>query len=55
MTEFDDILANPLATAVYVYISLAFIALYAGAFWVLRRPRAADRALADPNVAMRRA
>jgi len=42
VTEFDDIFAYALPTAVYFSISLGFIVAYAlGALWLLPRPRAA--------------
>ncbi len=40
MTEFDDIFAYALPTAVYFSISFGFIIAYTlGALWMLRRPR----------------
>lgn len=43
MTEFDDIFAYALPTAVYFSISLGFIIAYAlGAVWMLRHPQAVE-------------
>jgi len=46
MTEFDDILANPLAAVVSIYVSFVFIAVYTGILWMRRRPPLAYSRLA---------
>ena len=51
MTEFNDIFAYALPTAVYFYVSLGFIIAYAsGALWMSRQPQSVD-----PRWVLRRA
>lgn len=52
MFEFDDIFANGLTTAVYVYGSLGILVAYAlGALWMFRQPASAPQ----PRWTVRRA